>query len=407
MRRLLVTALTICVLSVMGEMSYAESVTTKTYKKLTEVQELFGESRIEDAITELEELLKEVKQGSLDQALTLQMLGYAEMGAERFEKAISYLKKSLSLNKLPENVKYNIGYMVAQLHAARSEFEEALSFAATWFKTLESPTPSQHMFMANIYAQIKRYEEALPYATRAIESSESPRESWYQLVTAAYFELNKFPEAANTLTLMVEIWPESPSYWEQLASIYLLLEEDSKALAVLKLAWENDVLNKEKSVRTMVQLAIRRSIPEHAARLLTLAMTQDILPREEKYVSLLANAWISAREDNPAITALEELAELQQKGDPLIRVANLYIDNGDWKLAETSLQRAIEMGLDEPGKAWLLLGISLSEQKKFKESFTALSKARQFPKTRKQSNSWLKYAEEMRRQDEWQRSFQG
>ena len=54
------------------------------------------------------------------------MLGYAEMSAERFDVAIRHLTASLALNKLPESVKYNVGYMVAQLYAALKQYDEAL-----------------------------------------------------------------------------------------------------------------------------------------------------------------------------------------------------------------------------------------------------------------------------------------
>ncbi len=385
----------------------ADSVTTKTYNTLTDAQELMGENDIDGALRTLTELLGEVKDDSLDRALTLQMLGYAEMAAERFDDAIVHLKESLALNKLPEQVKYNVGYMVAQLHAAQGEFDQALDFAAEWFETLESPNPAQMMFMANIYAQTKRYAEAIPYAEMALASSDTPRESWYQLLTAAHFELKDFKAAAGVLQRMIGVWSEKPGYWEQLASVYVLMEDESRALATLRVAWMNGVLEKEASVKSMVQLCVSRGVPEHAARLLEAAFEKTLLPRDASYVRMLANAWVSAREQEAAIAAFTELAELEDKGDPLLRVANLHVEQGDWEAAEATLQTAVDMGLEEPGKAWLLLGIALAEQEKFKDSFAALRKARSFENTRRQAARWLGYAEDMRKQAEWQRNFGG
>ena len=70
---------------VFGAPLAADSITTKTFNKLTEAQEMMAQDNIEAAIEELELLLEEVQDQSLDRALTLQMLGYAEMSAERFE----------------------------------------------------------------------------------------------------------------------------------------------------------------------------------------------------------------------------------------------------------------------------------------------------------------------------------
>ena len=335
-------------------LTLADSVTTKTYKELTQAQEQMGEDNIAGAITTLTALLDSVKDESLDKALTLQMLGYASMADERFGDAIIHLKQSLALNKLPEQVKFNVGYMVAQLHAAQGEFEQALTFAAEWFETLESPTPSQMMFMANIYAQTKQYKKAIPYAEQAILSSDKPRESWFQLLTASYFELKDFGSAARTLKQIVNIWPENPSYWEQLASVYVMLEDEARALATLKLAWTAGTLSRETSIKSMVQLAVARGIPEHAARLLESGFEQDLLPRDESYVRLLANAWVAARENDAAILAFNELARIEGNGDPLLRAANLHIEQGKWDHAERMLQAAIDAGLKQPGKAWLL-----------------------------------------------------
>ena len=379
----------------------------KTFKKLTEAQELMSQDDIPGAIGELESLLQEVQDDSLDQALTLQMLGYAEMSAERFDVAIRHLTASLALNKLPESVKYNVGYMVAQLYAALEQYDEALEFAAGWFTSLEDPKPSQMMFMANIYAQTKRFKEAIPYAERAIEASEQPSESWYQLVTSANFEIEDFPQAGRWLRRLIERWPEKSSYWEQLASIYVMMGNEALALSTLRLAWSEGVLEREASIKSMVQLAAARGIPDHAARMLEKGFEQKLLPQDEVFVRLLANAWASAKENKNAIEAFQRLAEIEKNGESLVRVANLYLEIGQWQQAEQELVKAIDLGLEDAGSAYLLLGIVLAEQDDYKESFAALRRARSFEKTERQAIKWLSYAEDMRKQYEWQQAFRG
>ena len=385
----------------------ADSISSKTFKKLTEAQELMSQDDIPGAIGELESLLQEVQDDSLDQALTLQMLGYAEMSAERFDVAIRHLTASLALNKLPESVKYNVGYMVAQLYAALEQYDEALEFAAGWFTSLEDPKPSQMMFMANIYAQTKRFKEAIPYAERAIEASEQPSESWYQLVTSANFEIEDFPQAGRWLRRLIERWPEKSSYWEQLASIYVMMGNEALALSTLRLAWSEGVLEREASIKSMVQLAAARGIPDHAARMLEKGFEQKLLPQDKVFVRLLANAWASAKENKNAIEAFQRLAEIEKNGESLVRVANLYLEIGQWQQAEQELVKAIDLGLEDAGSAYLLLGIVLAEQDDYKESFAALRRARSFEKTERQAIKWLSYAEDMRKQYEWQQAFRG
>lgn len=383
----------------------ADSVTAKTYNRLTEAQDLMASNDVEGAVAKLEALLDNVKADTLDQALTLQMLGYAEMSAERFDRAITHLKRSLALNKLPEKVKYNVGYMVAQLHAAQNEFNEALAFAAEWFETLAHPSPQQMMFMANIYAQTERYDQAVPYAERALAQAEKPREAWHQLLTAAYFELGRYQQAAATLQRMLNVWPDKPGYWEQLASVYLVLEDERRALATLRIAWLKGVLEKGSSIRSMVQLAVTRGVPEHAARMVEAAFEEGLLAADEDNLDLLANAWVAAREYDPAIAAFTRLASLKAGGAPLVRAANLHIEAGRWESAEQTLREALERGLDKPGNAWLLLAIACAEQDKFSEGTAALRKAGAFDDTRQQAARWRSYIADMRKQHEWQRSY--
>ena len=253
--------LIVLLLSLQSAISFADSVSTKTYRELTAIQELMSSSEdqtgnLKSAISRLKILLDNVSEESLDEALTLQTLGYALMADEQFEEAIIQLRKSLDTKKLPQNVTFNVGYMVAQLYAALGEFDNAMIFAKDWFAELETPNPNQYIFMANIYAQVKRYQESVPYAETAIKNSDKPRETWYQLLTANYFELRRFPEAAKVLLEVIELWPEKTGYWEQLASVYMMMDNPSYALASLKVAFENDLIEKETTIKSLFQLAM-------------------------------------------------------------------------------------------------------------------------------------------------------
>lgn len=384
------------------QLSWAQdSVTSKTYEKLTEIQEQIGANELDPAYAGLVELLGNVKEGSIDEALTLQTIGYVEMGRENFPEAIDYLKRSLATEKLPQNVVYNVGYMVAQLHAALNQYDEALIFAEGWFTQLEAPTSAQFIFMANIYAQTKRYAESVPYALKAIENSDEPKENWYQLLTASYFELNRMKEAADTLQVMVNNWPEKASYWEQLASVLVILEDEASALAVLKIAFNEELLEKETTVKSLVQLAIARGIPEQGARFIEEGFNRGVLPEDPDYLKMLAMSLARAKERPAAIEAYKRLAIKEESNESWIDISNLYVEMGEWDEAENALLRALKGDLKSPGKAWLLLGIAQAEQQKFEDARTSLQKSIAFEETEKPATQWLNYTEDMKRQADW------
>jgi tetratricopeptide (TPR) repeat protein len=385
--------------------SASKSVSADTYKQLTSIQEQIAANKTTDAFNALKTLHAKVEAGSIDEALVLQMLGYTEMGRNNYAPAVDYLKRSLALDMLPENVKYNVGYMVAQLYAAQEKYAEALVFAEQWFKTIAAPTPEQAIFMANIFAQTGNYKQAIPYVKQAIaagvSSGKEPRESWYQLYIACSFELKDYVQAAEALQTAIKTWPQKSEYWEQLASVYVMQGKELKGLASLQLAWKLGVLQKEASIRSMVQLSVTQGVPEVGARLLDAALQKNAVPRDETYIDLLANAWVAARENAPAIAAFEELSKMTGKGDPQVRIATIYVDQAKWKPAEKALRKALDAKLKEPGKAWLMLGIVMTEQTQFDKGLDAFKKARAYANTEKQAGSWLKYAEDLRRQHNW------
>ena len=384
----------------------ADSVSTKTYRELTEIQELMSSATNENlglktAIGRLKLLLTEVAEGSLDEALTLQTLGYAVMSDENFEEAITYLKRSLETEKLPQNVVYNVGYMVAQLHAALGQFRDALVFAEKWFVQLEHPKADQYIFMANIHAQVKNHARSIPYAEEAISLAEKPKATWFQLLAANFFELDRFGEAALILIDMTSLWPDKTAYWEQLAGVYMVMEKPQKALATLKIAFDLDLLEKESTLKSLVQLALMQGIPEHAARLLEDAIAAEFLPVEEQYLDMQAQAWVMARESEKALLTLKKLTELQDGGEAWMRIAQIHVENTEWSEARVAISNALQKDLDSPGKAWLLLGIAQSELGMFNDARSALRRAVAFEDTARSAKAWMRYSEDMKRQAAW------
>ncbi len=383
----------------------ADSITPRTYKKLIDAQELLAEEKVDEAIVSLKSWLGELEDDSLDKALTLQTLGYAEMSKERFRVAIEYLRASLDTEKLPESVKYNVGYMVAQLHAALGEYDQALSFAEEWFVTLEAPSPTQYIFMANAYAQTGRFEAAIPYAETAIRESSEPRENWYQLVVASHFKLENYAEAAENLRTLVATWPEKISYWEQLASTYIALDEEEEAFAVLRLAWLDDRIEKESTLKSIAQLALARGVPEHAALILEAGFVRQIIDRNASLVGLQARAWAAAKEYEKAISVYRQLAELEDSGEPMLKATRLYLEMEKWGDAEFAIRDAIRAGIEKPGEGYLLLGMALVEQDKFEQSFDAFDRAANFNESRRRARQWLRYSDGLFKQQQWRQTF--
>ena len=379
----------------------SENVSGPVYETLTQVQKLMQEDNIAEAGDELNQLMGTVEADTIDQAVVMQMVGRLELEQERYPEAIEAFQSSYETQKLPDQMQREVGRMLAQLHAAEQQYETALVYAQEWLDGLEAPKARQFMFLANLMAQTERFGKAIEFANKAIDASDEPRESWFQLLVAASFNMGDYAQAAEDLKRMVRRWPDKPDYWEQLANIYVQMDNRERALAVLQLAWKSDTLTRENSIHSMIQLAINRGIPERGARLLDHALQEEALPVEDDYIELLARAWISAREYDAGVQALERLAQVRQKGEPYLRIAKLLMDQGDWHSMELNLKKARDMGVEEPGEIWVLLGITLIEQEDFEAGFEALRKARAYDESRERAQRWLKYARQLQKQHNW------
>ena len=379
----------------------ADSVSTKTYNRLTEAQEFITNSQFAEAEVVLNELKASVKDNSIDKALTYQLIGYTEMSQNKYPAAIKAFKETLSYEELPEKLRINIGYMVAQLYAAEGDFDQAVSFAREWFVTLEAPTPEQYIFMANVLAQTKNFAEAAPYAVKAIDLSDDPKESWFQVLIACYFELKQYSSSEKYLKMAITNWPTKQAYWEQLASVYLVQEKMEPALVTLQLAWKGEWIEKESLIQNMVQLAVNEGIPEHAARLLVEAMDRDLIPENEKFVDSLANAWLAAKEFDKAVASFERLSDLNGEAKPLEKVANIYMQQARYQEAEKAARAALQKDTDKPGNLWITLGMALASQERYDEGLTALRKAKAYDYASRKAGQWIKYTEGMKRQKLW------
>ncbi|HBS43081.1 MAG TPA: hypothetical protein DEA26_10400 [Oceanospirillales bacterium] len=394
---------TLLVPAVLSGKAYAaaDSVSTKTYNRLTEAQEFITNSQFAEAKVILDELVTSVNDNSIDKALTYQLIGYTEMSQNNYPKAISAFMETLSYEKLPEQLRINIGYMVAQLYAAEGEYDKALDFAREWFVTLEAPTADQYIFMANIFAQTKNYSEAVPYAVKAIDMSDDPKETWFQVLIASYFELKQYQNSEKYLKMAITNWPTKQAYWEQLASVYLMQDKMEPALVTLQLAWKGEWIEKEGLIQNLIQLAVNEGIPEHAARLLVQAMDRGVIPENAKYVDSLANAWLAAKEFDKAIASFERLSDINGEAKPLEKVANIHLQQAQWKEAEKAARAALEKTSDKPGNIWFALGMALAEQERFDEGISALRKAKAYDYSSRKAGQWIKYAEGLKRQKQW------
>ncbi|WP_456448922.1 tetratricopeptide repeat protein [Thiolapillus sp.] len=374
----------------LGGQAFAATLSERTYKRLTTIQELMGENKYKEALKRLDALLPRVRKNGYEYATVMQTYGFAYAAQEQYKKAIKAFNEALNTETLPDQVQQSMRYNLAQLYAAANDWKSSARAYEKWLTTAENPSADSYAFGATIYAQLKDYNKAIPKIRKAISLATKPRENWYQLLLSMLYQQKQYAEAAKVLETMVAYWPEKKQYWNQLSGVYFTLKKNRRALAVLELAHKQGMLEKERELMNLVNMYLLQGIPYKAAKILDAEMKAGRIPRTGKNLQKLGEAWMRAKETDAALRELQAAADAQEKGILYLRLAQLYTDKENWKkVIELSNKALAAGGLKNPGDAYMLKGMALYESGKKQSALATFSKALKYKKSKRQAGQWI------------------
>ena len=380
------------VLLLLGSQAWSATLSERTYKRLTTIQELMGENKYKEALKRLDALVSRVRKGGYEYATVMQTYGFAYAAQDQYKKAIKAFNEALKTEALPDQVQQSMRYNLAQLHAATSDWKAAARAYETWLANAEKPSADSYAFGATIYAQLKNYDKAIPKIRKAISLASKPRENWYQLLLSMLYQKKKYTQAASVLETMVAYWPDKKQYWNQLSGVYFTLRKNRRALAVLELAHKQGMLEKERELMNLVNMYLLQGIPYKAAKILEAEMKAGRIPRTGKNLQKLGEAWMRAKETDAALRELQAAADAQEKGILFLRLAQLYTDKENWNKVVNLTNKALTAGgLKNPGDAYLLKGMAQYELGKKQGAMASFSKALKYKKSKRQAGQWLNH----------------
>lgn len=362
------------------------------YGKLSAAQELMGAENFTEARKILEKMLGK-RLNDHERALTLQSLGFVQASQEQWDAATESFEKCLAQEALPPGAQSSTRYNVAQIYLLRERYADSAKTLETWFTEVENPGSAAYYLLATAYALDGQYDRALPPAEKAVALADDPKEQWLQILLNLYFEKQDFKKLARTLERLASRYPKKV-YWMQLSAVYAELGKDEKSLAVLQVAYENDLLTEDVELRRLAQLYLFHEIPYRAARVLERALEEEKIESDAESLELLANSWIQAREYERAIPPLERAAALAGDGDLYVRLGQIHLERRAWGKAEEALTQALShKELDDRGRVWLLLGVSRYSAKRVTSAEEAFANAGKFDSTRDSATTWLGHIE--------------
>jgi tetratricopeptide (TPR) repeat protein len=372
----------------------AQAVSKEVYEKILQAQEMVDVKEYQPALRLLNSLYNPDKLTEYEQANVLNYLGYVHYNMDNMKDAIATYKRLLAIPSLEPQMAKQTTFTMAQLLTVEDRYEEALTTLDKWFTLELNPAPAPFILKAQILYNLNRFQAMIQPIENAMQVAEKrgleKKEDWYGLLNFAYFSTENYAKVRDIQMVLLQNWPKK-RYWMSLAGAFTELGQDEKLIYAYDAAYTQGMLEKENEFVTMAQLYLQAEVPYKAAKLIQEKIDAGIVQKNEKNYRLLSQSWMLAMEDEKAIPALKAAAKLAGHGELDARLANTYLNIGDYDNCVISARNAARKGdLKSPDNIQISLGMCLYNQRKYGDAKTAFKTAAKVPRSQRTSNQWIR-----------------
>ena len=322
---------------------------------------------------------------------------YATVGDEE-AKAIQYLKMAVEPDILNEGDHGAAIKLLADLQMQTKAYEEALVNYKAWMDFTGESDGNTWTKISQAHYALKQLNEMIVPADNAIAAyGDKQNKNPYILKITSFYENKKYKEAVKTLETVIQVFPEDKTWWTQLGMFYLLVEDYEKGLQTLDLAYKQGFLVKKSEIKTLASLYSQNIVPYKAAILLEKHIDSGLVPRDDKNLSSLANAWHAAQNIDKAASYYGELAKMTNLAKHYSKQGMLLKQDEQFKPAIIALTKAIKLGVDNEGRLQMSIAESHFYLEQYKQAYKAISIAMKDPKTRKSAKGWESFIKDTAR----------
>lgn len=388
---------------------------SKVYEQLARAQALADEAgalskgensspevaaqKLQEAIAVLDEVeSKASSMNSYELAMLYNFYGFIYYNDEQYDKAVQSFEKVVEQQPIPESFELSTLFSLAQLHLMQGNYADSIKFLERWEALTPGKIPPKNKVLkAQAYYQNKQYTESAEYITQAIAEHEAegmvPDEGWLILQRAVYYELKQPEKVKDILVKMVQLF-DDPKYWIQLAGMYGELGEERKQLAMMETAYQRGFIETSGDIFNLAQLYYYHRAPYKGAKLMEQAMQDGVLEKNLRNLRFLGQSWSLAKENEKAIPAMQQAAELSDDGELDAQLAQIQLNQENWDEALASADNALQKGgLRNQGLVHLIKGMALYNKKQYALALNELAEAEKHGKSRAMAQQWKKFVE--------------
>lgn len=391
-------------------------ISEKIFKDLGKVQELTNPNQEENpgkqpnfdaAYKELNRIEKRCGEcNNYEKSQVYNMFAYVAYTLEKYDDAVEYYKKVVAQSpQIPVGVELQSMMYIAQLSFQLEKFNQSITYLDRWMKlaneTGNEVGPQIWQLKAVICYQSEQKKCAFESINKAIAMVEArptnnvADEGWYNLQRALYLDDENFKSATAVLEKMIKHYPKK-SYWNQLGSMYGMLEREGDQLSAMDTTYLMGGLNGEKEIMNLAYLYMANDVPAKAAKIISKGMSEKKVERSVDNLDVLALAYRQSKEPLKAIPVLEELGKKSSDGNAYVQLVGVYLDLNRPRDAIKAGNLALKKGNFKRGAEGEVLvnqGIAYFETRQFDSAISNFKKATKIKRQEKFARNWLRYAE--------------
>jgi len=300
--------------------------------------------------------------------------GFVYYSMDDMKNAVKYYDLVVQQAPLiPWGLELQTVYTLSQLAFSNEDYSAAVKYLNRWMEYADPPSADAFYLRAQICYQMddkKCASGSINTAVKMVEDSgKIAKESWYSIQKALMLEKEDYKSSLVVLHKLVRHYPKK-SYWQQLPSVYGVLERDKEQYYFLDASYVAGAFEKDSHYLNLAYLSMANDYPYKAAKVLEEGMKAKIVPRSEKNLETLSAAWRLSQEYKKAIVAMKEAADkAKDDGNLYAQLMDLYLTVDDNKSAVAAGNKALKLGdLKQEGSVNLNVGIAYLNMEEYEDA---------------------------------------
>ncbi len=337
-----------------------------------------------------DQILANERANAYERSFAAQVGGIAAAEMDDIEASIVYLKRAIEENGLDNESHYSAMKNLAISQLNNEQATDAITTLTTLIAETKTESADIHYALAGAFLQAEQFAEGITALEKAIGFANPPRPEWQRLLVSVHLE-NDDPAAAARVgeALLVQM-PDDKRLIMTVASAFLDLEQQDKAIVLLEGARTRGLLTEARDYQTLYALYFNADGREKdVIAVIQEGLAKGLLQRDVQTLSALAQAAYFTEDMALALAMYREAAALDPKGDTGLNYAKVLSAEAMDAEARDAAKAALAKGVAKPGDAWMVIARSEAQLNNTAAMRVALQEAAKHADTREQANRML------------------